>query len=116
MTRNVEQNLQYCSMILSATDAARKLAEARKLFLVLFENDAMLAEIYKPVKLDLQQPHDLDEVYVVIGGSGKFVLEGEVSEVKPGDMIFVAAGQRHKFQDFTDDFSTWVIFLKNKKS
>lgn len=102
-------------MILSAINAAQKLEEAKKLFLVLFENDVMLAEIYKPVKYDLQQPHDLDEVYIVIGGSGKFVLEGEISEVKAGDMIFVAARQRHKFQDFTDDFSTWVIFLKKKK-
>ncbi len=102
-------------MILSAANAAEQLEEAKKLFLVLFENESMLAEIYKPHKIDLQQPHDQDEVYVVINGSGRFVLEDQVSDFKTGDFIFVKAGQRHRFQDFTPDFSTWVIFLKKPK-
>jgi mannose-6-phosphate isomerase-like protein (cupin superfamily) len=102
-------------MILSATDAAEQLAAARKLFLVLFENETILAEIYKPHKVDLQQPHDQDEVYVILSGSGRFVLENEVRDCKTGDLIFVKAGQAHRFQDFTDDFATWVIFVKHKQ-
>ena len=28
----------------------------------------------------------------------------------PGDMLFVPAGTVHRFEDFSDDFATWVIF------
>ena len=27
-----------------------------------------------------------------------------------GDLLFVPAGVVHRFEDFSDDFSTWVIF------
>jgi hypothetical protein len=27
-----------------------------------------------------------------------------------GDVLFVPAGVPHRFEDFTDDFGTWVIF------
>jgi quercetin dioxygenase-like cupin family protein len=28
----------------------------------------------------------------------------------PGDVLFVPAGTIHRFEEFTDDFRTWVIF------
>lgn len=28
------------------------------------------------------------------------------------DILFVKAGDEHRFIDFTDDFSTWVIFME----
>jgi uncharacterized RmlC-like cupin family protein len=32
----------------------------------------------------------------------------------PGDFLFVPAGIEHRFVNFTDDFSTWVIFYGPK--
>jgi mannose-6-phosphate isomerase-like protein (cupin superfamily) len=29
----------------------------------------------------------------------------------PGDFLFVAAGVSHRFEEFTDDFRTWVVFF-----
>ena len=28
----------------------------------------------------------------------------------PGDILFAAAGESHRFDKFTEDFCTWVIF------
>jgi len=33
-----------------------------------------------------------------------------VKETQPGDLLFVPAGIVHRFEDFTDDFATWVMF------
>jgi hypothetical protein len=27
-----------------------------------------------------------------------------------GDLLFVAAGAEHRFEDFTDDLAVWVVF------
>jgi hypothetical protein len=31
-------------------------------------------------------------------------------DVQPRDFLFVAAGDEHRFVEFTEDFSTWVLF------
>ena len=70
----------------------------------------MYVEIYKPREIDKQTPHLQDELYVVISGSGVF-LNGEVrSPFQAGDILFAPAGAEHRFENFTDDFATWVIF------
>jgi gentisate 1,2-dioxygenase len=48
--------------------------------------------------------------YVIASGSGTFYKEGAFWKFKSGDFIFVAAGAEHRFEDFTDDFATWVFF------
>jgi hypothetical protein len=30
--------------------------------------------------------------------------------VAPGTFVFVAAGQPHRFEDFSEDFAVWVAF------
>ena len=75
-----------------------------------FSHGTLEAELYAPRGKDLQQPHDRDEVYVVARGTGRF-FDGETYHaVGPGSFLFVAAGREHRFEDFTDDFATWVLF------
>ncbi len=79
-------------------------------FKKLFEHGSLEVEIYKPVGVDLQQPHSRDEVYVIASGSG-FFINGETRQpFEQGEVLFVAAGVEHRFEDFSDDFSTWVFF------
>jgi mannose-6-phosphate isomerase-like protein (cupin superfamily) len=59
---------------------------------------------------DQQQPHCRDELYLIVSGSGRFDNGGEVQPFGPGDLIFVPAQRPHRFTQFTDDFSTWVVF------
>jgi mannose-6-phosphate isomerase-like protein (cupin superfamily) len=65
---------------------------------------------YAPRGQDLQKPHDQDELYIVIAGQGSFVRAGERVPFGPGDVLFAAAGEEHRFVDFSDDFETWVVF------
>ena len=71
---------------------------------------SMEVEIYAPRGRDAQTPHTRDELYVVVGGSGKFVNGPERHEFGPGDVLFVPAGVEHRFEDFTDDLAVWVVF------
>ena len=59
---------------------------------------------------DIQQPHTQDELYVVQRGSSAFWLNGQTQQVQAGDVLFVPAGAPHRFEDFSDDFVTWVVF------
>lgn len=60
--------------------------------------------------MDPQTPHPQDELYIVVSGCGQFSKNGEIRPFKPQDVIFVEAGADHRFEDFTADFSAWVIF------
>jgi len=97
-------------MIVSKNISLSKLKEAKLLFQEVLTRGTLSVEVYRPVKVDLQKPHVRDEVYVVISGSGKFFCAGERSSFAQGDLLFVPAGVEHRFEDFTEDFSTWVIF------
>ena len=76
----------------------------------LFTHGSLTIEVYRPDRVDRQQPHEQDEVYVVIAGTGEFVNGGTRQPFEPGEVLFVPAGVEHRFEDFSDDFATWVIF------
>ena len=59
---------------------------------------------------DLQHPHAVDEVYVVLAGRGAFDVEGERVEVGPGRVVSVDIGAGHHFVDVTEDLSVLVVF------
>ncbi|WP_190809381.1 cupin domain-containing protein [Flagellimonas sp. S3867] len=97
-------------MKINPQEALKKLATQDSPFFTLFEHGTLSVEIYKPEKVDLQQPHTRDEVYVVVSGTGEFLNGGVRTTFGPGDFLFIPAGVEHRFENFTDDFSTWVLF------
>lgn len=81
-----------------------------KLYAELFSHGTLNVEIYAPKGIDLQQPHTRDELYIVVAGRGWFFVEGERMQFGPGDALFAAAGEVHRFEDFTEDLLVWVVF------
>ena len=79
-------------------------------YVELFQHGSLEIELYKPDRVDLQEPHTKDEVYVVISGSGYFVNVETRQPFEAGEVLFVPAGVEHRFEDFTEDFATWVLF------
>ncbi|WP_435102404.1 cupin domain-containing protein [Arhodomonas sp. AD133] len=77
---------------------------------LLFEHGSLAIEYYKPDKVDRQQPHTRDEVYVIASGAGHFVKADQRHPVTVGEVLFVPAGVVHRFEQFSEDFATWVIF------
>ncbi len=95
----------------SLEEAIRQLdKETQQRFTTVMKSGTMSVEYYKPDKVDLQTPHKQDELYIVISGSGTFFRNGERVSCKSNDVLFVPAGMEHRFENFTDDFATWVIF------
>ncbi len=54
--------------------------------------------------------HPQDEVYVVISGRGTLFHRGKRDRFESGDLLFVAAGTEHRFENYTDDLAVWVVF------
>jgi mannose-6-phosphate isomerase-like protein (cupin superfamily) len=77
---------------------------------ILLEHGSMQLGCYKPHRVDNQQTHDRDEIYVIQSGTGVFFLNGKRQAFEPGEALFVPAGIEHRFEDFDDDFSAWVVF------
>jgi mannose-6-phosphate isomerase-like protein (cupin superfamily) len=88
-------------------DAAR--AATRK-FAPMFRHGTLLLGLYAPEGSDPQEPHEQDEVYIVATGTAEFVREAERVNVGPGDALFVPARMGHRFENFSDDFTAWVVF------
>lgn len=96
---------------LTPTLALSQLSKAKgKEFISLFRHGTLEVEIYKPDRADPQEPHTRDELYVVISGSGFFVNGSIRMPFEPGEVLFVPACVEHRFEEFTPDFSTWVLF------
>ena len=70
----------------------------------------MRVGLYAPRGSDPQEPHRQDELYIVSSGHGMFAKKDERRRVGPQDVLFVEAGVPHRFEAFSDDFATWVIF------
>lgn len=91
--------------------ALTKLAAAQgPEFISLFRHGSLEVEIYRPQGIDKQKPHMRDEVYVIISGTGYFVNGNTRQWFEPGQVLFVPAQVVHRFEEFTNDFATWVFF------
>jgi mannose-6-phosphate isomerase-like protein (cupin superfamily) len=74
----------------------------------------MSLEIFAPKETDFQTPHEQDEIYIVVSGSGEFTADGQTCAFARGDALFVPAGTEHRFTRFTTDLVTWVILYGPK--
>jgi mannose-6-phosphate isomerase-like protein (cupin superfamily) len=63
---------------------------------------------------DRQQPHDDDEIYVVLEGTGTLEVEGKTVELREGHAVFVPAGADHRFTGY-ERLSVLVIFERRTK-
>ena len=81
---------------------------------VAFTHGTLELGLYAPRGEDPQEPHEQDEVYIVMQGQGAFVVGDERHEFGPGDALFVPAGAVHRFEGFTPDLAVWVVFYGTK--
>ena len=67
-------------------------------------------KLTRPLRPNVQTPHEQDEIYVVVVGSGCLLHDGLRDAFGPGDLLFVAAGVEHRFEAFGDDLVVWRVF------
>ena len=58
---------------------------------------------------DTQQPHESDEIYYVISGIGKIVIDGSEQDVNPGKIIYIPKNIPHSFQTTTNELIVLYI-------
>jgi mannose-6-phosphate isomerase-like protein (cupin superfamily) len=92
-----------------AAALALPLAKGRASAEVFVDGDLEI-RLYAPKGHDPQTPHDRDELYVVAAGQGKFRVGDRVDAFAPGALLYAAAHETHRFQDFSDDLAVWVVF------
>lgn len=102
------------SAVTSASAIAAALPQGAAAYAALLEHGQGTVGYYVLTGPDPQGPHKRDEVYLIAEGSGTFVHGDERSPFGPGDLIFVAAGVPHRFEDFGARMATWVLFFGPK--
>ena len=65
---------------------------------------------------DTQTPHTEDEIYVVTSGRAVIETPAAAAPVSPGSVIFVPAGEEHRFTNVTEDLALLVIFAPAEES
>ncbi len=100
------------SRVIRLADArARIPGPAGKHAVSLLQRGTLNVKLSLPVVPNQQTPHAQDEVYVIVRGRGALIHDGKRSQFESGDLLFVAAGIEHRFEDFTDDLAVWVVFF-----
>ena len=79
-------------------------------FVTMMAGGTMSVEVFAPKGADLQQPHAQDELYFIHSGTAHIIINEQRVDAAAGDAFFVAAGVLHKFENFSSDFVTWVVF------
>jgi len=74
-----------------------------------FQNGTMSLLLFAPDGKDYQTPHDQDELYIVIEGSGVLQVGEESFGFNKGDVLFVPALKEHRFIEFSKGIKMWVV-------
>ncbi|MDQ3890241.1 MAG: cupin domain-containing protein [Actinomycetota bacterium] len=88
-----------------------RLAAARGGYEIVHKSPGLEVGVYVLVapEPDRQQPHEDDEIYVVLEGRGELMVEGDQIELQEGMAVFVPAGADHRFTGY-EQLSVLVIF------
>ena len=83
-----------------------------ELYLEFVRRDSMSCGLYvlEPGADDPQEPHQEDEVYVVLEGRARLMVAGRDHPVGPGSVLFVARTVAHRFHDVSERLSVLVFF------
>jgi len=109
----------------TTAEAQVKPNDAGRATALLMAHGTMELRWFAPREGDPQTLHDRDELYIVASGTGVFMravesmpfddtslpIAGEDRvEFGPGDALFVPAGTIHRFEEYSEDFATWIVF------
>jgi mannose-6-phosphate isomerase-like protein (cupin superfamily) len=97
-------------------EAMERLKAANGGYEIVHESPGLEVGVYVLVapEPDRQQPHDDDELYVVLEGRGVLEIEEESVPAEEGRAIFVQAGADHRFTGY-EGLSVLVIFARRER-
>ena len=97
-------------------DVVERLRRAGGGYEIVHESPGLELGVYVLVapEADRQQPHEDDEVYVVLEGSGSLEVEGERADLREGQAVFVPTGADHRFVGY-EQLAVLVIFERRTR-
>ena len=92
-----------------------RLREAGGGYEIVHESTGLEVGVYVLVapEPDRQQPHEDDELYVVLEGTGVLEVKGEQVAIREGSAVFVEAHAEHRFTAY-EHLSVLVIFERKR--
>jgi mannose-6-phosphate isomerase-like protein (cupin superfamily) len=98
-----------------ARQVAERLAAGDGGYEIVHESRGVEVGVYVLVapEPDRQQPHEWDEIYVVLEGMGVLDVEGEAISLREGGAVFVRAGAEHRFSAY-ERLAVLVLFDKSQ--
>jgi mannose-6-phosphate isomerase-like protein (cupin superfamily) len=104
-------NSNLRSGVLRFADAAARIpTPAGERAVLVLKRGTVDVKLSIPVPPNVQAPHEQDELYVVVRGRGVLVHDDKRDPFETGDVLFVAAGVEHHYEDFSNDLALWRIF------
>jgi mannose-6-phosphate isomerase-like protein (cupin superfamily) len=96
-------------------DVSDRLKRAGGGYEVVHESPGLEIGVYVLVapEPDRQQPHEDDEIYVVLEGSGTLEVDGVATPHREGHGLFVEAGADHRFTGY-EGLSLLVVFARRR--
>jgi mannose-6-phosphate isomerase-like protein (cupin superfamily) len=96
-------------------EVAERLAAANGGYEIVHESPGLEVGVYVLVapEPDRQQPHEWDELYVVVEGRGTLEVEDESFDLEEGGSVHVKAGAEHRFTGY-EGLSVLVVFDKSQ--
>ena len=106
-------NSPHVPMKVTLAEAVARVNAEPVPYALLFERGDIAIELFIPRGPRPQMAaHDQDEVYLVLSGAGILDRDGERVTCTAGDVLYVPARTQHRFESFSNDFRTWVVYLR----
>jgi mannose-6-phosphate isomerase-like protein (cupin superfamily) len=100
----------------STTELVEELEAGETDYVEVLSEDSMRAEVAMYPNPAPKTPHDEDELYFIISGTGTVTVGDESYPVEEGDVVFVEEGAEHDFSDIEDEITALVIFAGAEES
>lgn len=63
----------------------------------------------------INEPSDEEEMFIAVEGKGLVNIDGEITEVSQGDVVYIPAGQSHFVDNpFDEDFHFYALWWNNR--
>ncbi|MEF8775591.1 MAG: cupin domain-containing protein [Haloarculaceae archaeon] len=95
----------------STEEVITALEEEDAQFAEVLGTESVTIEIGKYPTASPKNPHNEDEVYYIVSGSGMIRVGDETYNVETGDVVFVEQGFEHDFFNIDEEITALTIFL-----
>jgi len=100
----------------STTELIEGLEQENTNYVEVLSEDSLSVELARYPNPEPKTPHETDELYFIISGSGMVHVGDERYAIDEGDVVYVEQGVEHDFFDIDDEITALVVFANSEDS